>query len=81
MNTPELKVGQKFLSRMEADNELTEVTVKQVAAGGKYIKCSWRYRYVTNGFIEYDERTQWLDTKELLVLHIFEESEPSKEQS
>ena len=77
----QLKAGQKFLSRMEADNELTEVTVKQVAAGGEYIKCSWRYRYTQNGLIDYTERTQWLDVKELLVLHVFEEAEPFKEQS
>ena len=79
MNTPELKAGQRFLSRLEADNEITEVTVKQATADGAFIKCSWSYRVVQSAFAAYDDRTQWFAAGELSVLHVLEnDAEPPK---
>jgi len=77
MNTPELKAGQRFLSRLEADNEITEVTVKQVTADGAFIKCSWSYRIIGGALT--DQRTQWFAAGELSVLHILEDdADPPK---
>lgn len=68
---PTLKVGQRFLSILQGNEEITEVTVKQVAPNEAYIKCFWRY-FVPSQRI-HDERTEWLDINKITILCVLDD--------
>lgn len=73
MNTPELKVGQRFLARLESGNEITELEVTKTASDGAFLKCFWRHFNENNDQLE---RNQWFERQSLVVLCIFDNDQP-----
>ena len=69
MTTPELKVGQRFL--VKSGTDIIEYSVQEITADGKYHRIS----PATGPY------SQWVELWTLDILHVFEEAEPSKEQS